>query len=331
VISLFLGSLALLGATESAVPFTIWRKGADRDTVPSQPPRNALLLAGGGGDVIKAWRSWLGAAAGGDVVVLRTSGGDGYQDFIYRELGGVASVTTLRLDRAEAAHAPEVLRRVAEAEAVFLAGGDQARYIREWAESPLGTALQAHVDAGKPIGGTSAGLAVLGEWAFAALQDTITTEEARKNPLDARITLTPGLVRHPWMRGVMTDSHFSERDRLGRLCIFLQRLPFRTEGPWRGLGIDEATAIVVEGEGRGRVYSEREGSAWAVELVNVEHHPEMRIQPVRVQRLAAGETVNFPDLFENPSAREPALLYDVKTATTRTVSASAKESDEAGP
>ena len=48
------------------------------------------------------------------------------------------------------------------ADGIFIAGGDQSNYVRFWKGTPVAEALDPHVRAGKPIGGTSAGLAMLG-------------------------------------------------------------------------------------------------------------------------------------------------------------------------
>ena len=51
---------------------------------------------------------------------------------------------------------------IRQAEVVFIAGGDQGNYLRGWKGTPVQDAINANIAAGKPIGGTSAGLAVLG-------------------------------------------------------------------------------------------------------------------------------------------------------------------------
>jgi beta-aspartyl-peptidase (threonine type) len=228
------------------------------------------LLQGGGGDVDAAWHWFVGCAAGGDIVVLRASGGDGYQDYIHRHIGGVSSVTTLLFHDRSAAYDTALLERLASAEGIFLAGGDQARYLRFWKDTPLEAALQAHVAAGKPLGGTSAGLAVLGEFSFAAYLDTITSEEALADPFHARLTLEDAFLALPGLNGVITDSHFTERGRLGRLMAFLARLRAGQTQPPRllGLGIDEATALCVEPEGDAFVRRSGSGAVWLVRLID---------------------------------------------------------------
>ncbi|MGB0399788.1 Type 1 glutamine amidotransferase-like domain-containing protein, partial [Stenotrophomonas sp.] len=72
----------------------------------------------------------------------------------YREIGGTTAVQTLVFDSRRGADDPAVLRVVAAADAIFIAGGDQSRYIRFWKGTALNRALNAHVRAGKPIAGT---------------------------------------------------------------------------------------------------------------------------------------------------------------------------------
>lgn len=60
------------------------------------------------------------------------------------------------------------------------------------------------------------------------------------------MTLDRGFVAFPELAGVVTDPHFAERDRMGRLLAFVA--PLQQDGwsdPTLGVGIDEATAVVV--------------------------------------------------------------------------------------
>ncbi|MBC8040588.1 MAG: cyanophycinase [Opitutaceae bacterium] len=226
----------------------------------------ALLLAGGGGDVESAFTWFVQKAGGGRIVILRASGSDGYNDFLFSKIGGVKSVESVVFKNAAAARDPRVLALIARADGIFMAGGDQAKYIEYWKDSPVGTALAAHIAAGKPIGGTSAGLAVLGQFYFSAAKDTVTSDVALKNPFDERVTLGRDFLSAPALAGVITDTHFMERKRLGRLITFLARLQ-ASEKPKRllGLGIDEATALCVEADGSARVHTSRKGLAWLVQ------------------------------------------------------------------
>lgn len=213
---------------------------------------------GGGTDVDDAFKWMIDRSGGGDFLVLRASGDDDYNPYIY-SLGQLNSCQTILTKEAAASADPFVLDKVKHAAAIWIAGGDQGTYARLWEHTPLQQALQDAVDRGVPIGGTSAGLAILGNPAFTARIDSITSEEALAHPKDARITLEHFLVI-PHVRYAITDSHFTQRDRLGRLVTFVANE--REQDPQaRGLGIDERTALLVEPDGEGTVVGEGRVSA----------------------------------------------------------------------
>ena len=101
-----------------------------------------------------------------------------------------------------------------------------------------------------PVGGTSAGLAILGQFLYSGQSSSVTSSQALANPYHRYITLDRDFLTIANLGGVITDSHFSARDRMGRLLVFLARI---IKDGWassvRGIGVDEATAILVEPNG----------------------------------------------------------------------------------
>ena len=124
-----------------------------------------MVLAGGSTDVDEAMRWLLQRASGGDVLIIRASGSNGYNDYLFRQLGvpGPNSVETLLLNNRALSYNADVLRKVRGAEAIFFAGGDQANYVNFYRDTPLSTALNERIRAGAVLGGTSAGCAILGQ------------------------------------------------------------------------------------------------------------------------------------------------------------------------
>lgn len=218
------------------------------------PDGPGLILMGGGTDVDAAFVWQRSLAAGGDVVVLRTSGSDGYNDYLYTDIGGFDSVETLRVDSRALANDPYVSWALRHAEAIFLAGGDQATYMEYWAGTAVQDALAAAWSRGAVIGGTSAGCAIMGAQVFTASNGTVYSDEALADPYNEYMTLGAGYVAPPPMSGVITDTHFRQRDRMGRLLAFTARMiaDGTTKSPL-GLGVDEATALLVDAAGNGRV------------------------------------------------------------------------------
>ncbi|MBS2034381.1 cyanophycinase [bacterium] len=210
--------------------------------------QGGAVLMGGGTDVDEAFQFLVERGGGGDILILRASGADGYNDYLM-DLAHPNSVESVVFKSREASFAPEIASKIDEAEAIFLAGGDQAKYCNFWKDTPVQQALQRAVLRGVPIGGTSAGLAVLGERIFSAQQGGLDPQEVLQNPCDGRITIEDRLVDLPFMDGILTDTHFSQRERMGRLAGFLAH----EGGDVRGLGVDEATAVLVTPDGKGRV------------------------------------------------------------------------------
>ncbi len=245
---LVLGSPAP-GASSSDYDYFVIGNSADV----SPPTKPGLALVGGGSDVDEVYRWMTERAGGGDFVVLRAVGDDDYNPYIFK-LGGMDSVETLVIKNRAAADNPFVVAKIRAAEAVYISGGDQSRYVKFWKGTETERAIEAVAAKPAPVGGTSAGLAILGQFSFAAMLDTIRSPEALANPYGPKVTLADRFLTLLPLEGLMTDSHFVERDRMGRLLVFLARL--ETDGLMhrpRAVGIDRETAVLVEPDGRCRV------------------------------------------------------------------------------
>jgi cyanophycinase len=215
-----------------------------------RPTLPGLLLAGGSTDVAEAMMWMIERSGGGDFVVLRCAGTDAYNPWIFKQLGGVDSCETIIFLTSEACYDDFVLDKIRNAEALFIAGGDQWDYVSMWKGTPVEDAIHEVAAKPAPVGGTSAGLAVLGEFSFSAENDTIDSDDALRNPYNRRVTIERDFLEMPNMKGKITDSHFVARDRMGRLVTFLARIVqdgLATEA--MGIGIDEKTALGVEANG----------------------------------------------------------------------------------
>jgi cyanophycinase len=232
-----------------------------------------LALMGGGGSVDAAYRAIVDHAGRGHIVILRAVDDDSFdpEDGDYgisfaTTWGPVTSAETITFHNRQAAHDPRVLAALRGADGIFIAGGDQSNYIRYWKGTPVQEALNAHVRANRPIGGSSAGLAILGHYSYPCL-DSVSMESkvALPDPFSSGVMLESDFMHFPGLEQVITDSHFSERSRLGRLIVFLARL---NQGPAQpaifGLGIDEKTALLIDGTGHAQLAAGSAGSAWLV-------------------------------------------------------------------
>ena len=129
----------------------------------------ALDLGGGSTDVDAAiqWmidqvRGCTSCATKVDVVILRSSGSNGYNDYIYA-MNGVDSVETLVITSARDSNTAAVETTVRNAEVVFFAGGDQCDYVTNFKGTRVETAVESFYARGGGVGRTSAGMAIQGE------------------------------------------------------------------------------------------------------------------------------------------------------------------------
>jgi cyanophycinase len=213
----------------------------------------AALLMGGGPEVDAGFVEWAARAAGGDVVVIRASGADGYNDYLFTDIGGFDSVETILVDDRAKANSGYVAHRLRSAEAIWIAGGDQSVYLASWRGTLVERELNLAWSRGALLGGTSAGCVVLGGHVFAATNGSVTSAEALEDPFNEFMTLEGALVEIEPLANVLCDTHFFERDRMGRMIAFLARLvDDGAEGPV-AIGVDENTGVVVEADGRARV------------------------------------------------------------------------------
>ncbi len=267
---------------------------ADADVVPLGP---GLILMGGGADVDAAFEWWKPKLAGGDVVILRASGADGYNDYLYADIGGADSVETMLVTTPALANDPYVVDRVTRAEGVFIAGGDQAVYVDAWKGTALEDALRATYARGAILGGTSAGCDVLSSVIFSAKNGSVYSDEALEDPFNTYMTLESDFLELAVTTPLVLDTHFHERDRMGRLVGFMARaLEDGLRADIRGIGIDEATALVVDASGAAEVLG-----AGHVYVLDAAAPPTTCVagQPLEwsglgLTRLAAGDSVALP-------------------------------------
>lgn len=152
-------TLWLAASLAHAASYQYFRIGNKNDIQAKPVPGVAMM--GGGSDLDEAFRWLCQKGNGGDFLILRATGGDDYNSYV-NGLCKLNSVATLILPDQKATQDPAVAKIIRQAEVVFIAGGDQGNYLRGWKGTPVQDAINANIAAGKPIGGTSAGLAVLG-------------------------------------------------------------------------------------------------------------------------------------------------------------------------
>lgn len=260
-------------------------------------PRAGFALMGGGEDLDEAFRFLCDRAHGGDFLVLRSHGDDDYNPYIAK-LCTLNSVATIIIPSRAAAADPTVAEKIAHASAIFIAGGDQGEYIRFWKGTPVNDALNDAIRRGVPMGGTSAGLAVLGQFIYTSLGDkpdepNLDGRTAMADPFGPRIALDHGFLDISLLRGVITDTHFATRSRMGRLLTFLARLNYDGNAV-RGIGVEQRAAVLLNPDGSATVVGH--GAAYFVDPAGasgtVMQGKPLTYGPYAVQKTAAGHAFN---------------------------------------
>ena len=227
--------------------FTAFIAGNAADAQPAPTLSPGLVLMGGGTDVDAAFQFMCQRAGGGDFVVIRTTGTDAYNPYIQQLCPQMDSVETIIITTVTGANSAYVSSHIQNAEALWIAGGDQSTYVNLW----RGTAVQTGVNfllnsKLAPVGGTSAGLAVLSQFIYTGALGSVTSSQALANPFHRYVTIDRDLFQSSLGTGKLYDSHFVTRDRMGRSLTFLARI---VNNGWaaqpRGIGIDEETAMLV--------------------------------------------------------------------------------------
>ncbi len=260
---ILLAAFVLTAGAAHAASWQYFRIGNKEDI--QTHPIGGTAMMGGGDDLDEAFRWLCTKGNGGDFLVVRARGDDDYNSYI-NGLCKANSVATLILPDRASAEDPAVVEIIRKAEVLFISGGDQAHYINDWKGTPVQDAINEHVAAGKPIGGTSAGLAVEGEFVYGALGDKpddndLASTDVLPNPYFERVTLVRGFLIIPHLENLLTDSHFAKRDRMGRTLGFLARI---MQDGWskhpHEVAVDEKSAVLVEPDGKGTVVGTGKGA-----------------------------------------------------------------------
>jgi len=263
-------------------------------------PRQGFALMGGG-EQDPALKYLCEPANGGDFLILRANTEDDYAQKVNEEIRALCplnSAATIVFSEREDSDDPKLLERIGQAEAIFIAGGDQSNYVRFWQDTPVENALNRHIAAGKPIGGSSAGLAALGEFSFSSMIDTIHSPAALADPYSNEVTLARDFLRIPLLNGIITDTHFVKRDRMGRLVVFLARI---LQDGWarhvRAIAVEEGAAVLLEPDGRAKVMGS--GPAYFLEARNspevCRRKTPLTFSGIAVHRVPSGGSFNVKD------------------------------------
>jgi cyanophycinase len=207
-----------------------------------------LMAIGGAEDKVRErviLRQFVEACGGheANIVILATASelhetGERYADLFYQLEADTVEVLRVRTREDALGADAETLDLLEYATGLFMTGGSQLRITSALGGTRLSeTILRRHRE-GMAVAGTSAGAAVISE-------HMISMGDSGGTPRRRLVQMAKGLGFAP---NLIIDQHFRRRDRLGRLLTALSYNPEPL-----GLGIDEDTAAVIDGDGLLRV------------------------------------------------------------------------------
>ncbi|MBD3421683.1 MAG: cyanophycinase [Chitinivibrionales bacterium] len=249
-------SIALIFCCSSVYPLQTWLTGDAVDVTASTT--QGTVLMGGSSDVGDAFEWMIERSGGGDFVVIRASGSDGYNNWVYNSLGGVNSVATILFESRSESQNQDAVNTIRNAEALFIAGGSQSRYVDYWKDTPVEDAINYLLTTKKvPVGGTSAGCAILTNCYFGAMNGAPSSSEALSNPRRSSVTGSVGIndfLDVPYLDSTISDQHYHQRNREGRHLAFMTHLIEEGFSNVKGIGVDERTAVCVDENGMATVF-----------------------------------------------------------------------------
>ncbi len=241
----------------SGQSYTSYFTGNSADMVSN--PFGGICIMGGATEDDEAMKWFLQRANGGDILVLRTSGSNGYNSYLYSDLGVlVNSVETIVFNNPSASTDPYIHQKIQQAEAIWFAGGDQWNYVSYWRNTAIDSLINEGITSRNiAIGGTSAGMAIQGGFYFSAQNGTVTSPMALSDPYNSKVTVDSlSFLDNDILDDVITDTHYDDPDRKGRHIVFLARILTDYGIPAKGIACDEYTAVCIDTNGIASVYGQ---------------------------------------------------------------------------
>ena len=217
------------------------------------------MLVGGGGEGYGSWSDqpygwFVEKADSGKIINIDVDETSDWYPTYFISLGADLTSHSMQISNVEDANNFLTYQELLSADGIFIEGGDQWDYISTWNNTYVQTAIEFVYNNGGVIGGNSAGMAILGQVVFDAEHGSLTSDQAAYNPYHYRLSLTDDFLSI--LPNVITDSHFNDRGRLGRLIIMLARRSQDFEQNLLGIGVEYKTAFCIDENMIGEVYGE---------------------------------------------------------------------------
>lgn len=256
----------LLG-TVLAAATTLAQPISETNTTYIGPENGHLVIIGGNLQSDSIWQRIIDLAGGPEapLVVIPTAGGEptytsNFSSAVSLRRLGAKDVTVLHTYDSEVADTEEFIAPLLSAKGVFYGGGRQWRLVDAYAGTKTEIAVQAVLERGGVVSGSSAGASIQGSFL------------ARGDTQNNQIMIGDHTVGFGYLKNTAIDQHFLVRNRQFDLFDILKVYP-----ELLGIAIDEDTALVVnknDAEVIGNTYAAfYDGGFWSREGSELKNLP----------------------------------------------------------
>ena len=261
----------------------------DNSNTNDSHPTSAVMLIGGAEGKAegekKATQWFLDRADQGDYLVIRFGNTGSQADWVCENFSdSINSAAELAINTREGANSEVVENYIRDAEALFIAGGDQRKYHDTWEGTYTEDAINYLINDKKvPIAGTSAGMAILGEYYYAPEYDGVLSSEILDDPFDPNTDDINGrdFIDIPILRNTVTDTHLDrlrspqyKETRYGRILGLLARVVDDNSLPSYAIGAEEGAFIAIDEDGIATVFGNGTNCGEDAYFLRAETEPE---------------------------------------------------------
>ncbi len=240
--------------------------GTVNSTSPSPTP---VVMLVGGAEAGASWETdatnwFLQNADGGDYLVIRSGSTGSQASWIWSNFSNqLSSAAEIAINSVDAANNPVVQQYILDAEAIFFAGGDQNAYEDTWKNTLVEDAINYVVNVkGVPIGGTSAGMAILGGSYYAPAGSAVLGSQILDDPYHSYTNdiFHGDFINIPFLNKVITETHadrtISNENRYSRAFGLLARVVADNGNqlPSYAIVCEEAAFVCIDQNGIAKVF-----------------------------------------------------------------------------
>lgn len=207
-----------------------------------------ICIVGGGEEDYNSWSDehvrWIiEKSNNGSIIILSYKNESNWLPNYFISLGADTAENFI-INSRELASRNSTYDKVYGADAVFIKGGDQSKYIEYWKGTRTEEAIIELYERGGVIAGTSAGAMLMGGIIFTAKRGSIDPGVALNNPFSSVIEFEKHFIN--LLPNTLVDTHFIENGRIGRLLTFMLKYQDTEGTELFGMGLDDNTALCIE-------------------------------------------------------------------------------------